>query len=146
MKEILGDLWHFHKPENLIVITTNGSVRRDGRCVMGRGVAKQAADLIPTLALDLGIALKGRDGNSVYHFPQYHLATFPVKHQWWEEASPWMIAKSTKQLVQLVNALGIGSVYMPRPGCGSGGLYWHGDVKPILEPLLDDRFTIVSRM
>ena len=40
MKEVFGDLWEF---DGIIAITTNGFVKRDGTCVMGRGCARQAA-------------------------------------------------------------------------------------------------------
>ena len=35
-------------------------------------------------------------------------------------------------------------IAIPRPGCSNGGLNWEIDVKPIIEPLLDDRFIIYS--
>ncbi len=40
MKEDFGDLWDF---DGIIAITTNGFVKKDGSCVMGRGCAKEAA-------------------------------------------------------------------------------------------------------
>jgi hypothetical protein len=43
----------------------------------------------------------------------------------------------------LVDRFDLKSIMVPRPGVGIGGLSW-GDVKPILEPYMDDRFTIVS--
>ena len=39
MKEITGDLWTIKADAR--VIPTNGTVRRDGAAVMGRGVALQ---------------------------------------------------------------------------------------------------------
>ena len=35
-------------------------------------------------------------------------------------------------------------VYMARPGCGNGQLKWE-DVKPLIAPILDDRFIVVER-
>jgi len=49
MQEITGDIWEQHKLGRWIVITTNGAIKNDGSCVMGRGVAKQAADKYPEL-------------------------------------------------------------------------------------------------
>ena len=40
MKEVFGDLWEF---DGIIVIMTDGFVKRAGTCVMDRGCAKQAA-------------------------------------------------------------------------------------------------------
>lgn len=40
MKECQGNIWTYGA--DIIVITTNGTVRKDGACVMGRGVAQQA--------------------------------------------------------------------------------------------------------
>ncbi len=40
MIEEFGDIWEI--PGDARVITTNGVVRKDGACVMGRGVALQA--------------------------------------------------------------------------------------------------------
>ncbi len=35
-------------------------------------------------------------------------------------------------------------VYLVRPGCGNGQLKWE-DVKPLIAPILDDRFIVVER-
>ena len=43
MIEIKGSL--FNEPCDAFCITTNGFIKKDGTCVMGRGCAKQAADL-----------------------------------------------------------------------------------------------------
>ena len=43
MIETSGNLWHFHTQGRWVVTTTNGSVRKDGCAVMGRGVAREAA-------------------------------------------------------------------------------------------------------
>lgn len=151
MKEVYGDIWDYHwesgkkiyiKGSSWIVITTNGSVRKDGACVMGRGVAKQAALKFPMLPFELGKCLKSEFGNTVYMFMQYKILTFPVKHNWREKADLNLIEKSCKELVK--EAPRQDNIYMVRPGCGNGGLDWK-DVKPVLEKYLDDRFTVVER-
>jgi len=49
MLETLGDIWEHAGRGAVIVITSNGSLTRDGRAVIGRGVAKQAALCFPGL-------------------------------------------------------------------------------------------------
>jgi len=39
MKYIKDDIWKYHDRHTPIVITTNGYVKRNGECVMGRGIA-----------------------------------------------------------------------------------------------------------
>jgi hypothetical protein len=40
MKEAYGDIWKLGKRADAIVITTNGSVRKDGKAVMGTGLVR----------------------------------------------------------------------------------------------------------
>lgn len=150
MKEDTGDLWDY--PADAVVITTNGYVRKDGKCVMGRGCAKEA-DRKYDMADDLGWLISLR-GNHVYSFDMAYpgekpniVLTFPVKHNWWEKADPQLIERSAQELVEWADTwgkdIGIETYVVPRPGCGNGGLDWE-DVKPILEPILDDRFTVIT--
>lgn len=44
----------------------------------------------------------------------------------------------------MADKFGYSEVVLPRPGAGNGGLEWK-DVRPILEEILDDRFTILSK-
>ncbi len=148
MKELTGDLWEVEADAR--VITTNGLVKKDGRAVMGRGVAKQAAERYPWLPEWLGLSLRvignhvrmflPNEGNATY------LIMFPVKHNWWETANLDLIKRSAEELVTLIDgqfSKGV-TIVLSRPGCGNGGLRWE-DVKPVIEPLLDDRFVVVER-
>jgi hypothetical protein len=54
-----------------------------------------------------------------------------------------LIENSAKELKALVDRFGLKKIMVPRPGVGIGGLSW-GDVKTVIEPYMDDRFTIVS--
>jgi hypothetical protein len=138
LKTITGDLWTFCTSENWIVVPTNGAIRYDGACVMGRGVALEAKRRFPKLPYELGERLC-EFGNLVYTFPNYNILTFPVKHLWYEKANIELIEKSAKQLYKVVDR----PVYMPRVGCGNGRLSWN-DVRPILDKYLDDHFTLVE--
>ena len=144
MKEITGNIWDYHDNGQWIVVPTNGSVRNDGACVMGRGIALQAARRFLALPYELGQRLAAR-GNRVYFFPDYRLLTFPVRHIWSERAELHLIEESTHSLYILVSSAmpKLEVVYLPRVGCGNGRLLWQ-DVKPVLEQYLDDRFVVVE--
>lgn len=110
MQELRGDLF---KPgtyvpsigmPDAICITTNGFVKRNGECVMGKGCAKQAAVKYPGLTKDLGTAIRA-NGNVVQILRTavlenghiIHLVAFPVKgvgmdlmpHVYYNEKEPW---------------------------------------------------------
>lgn len=155
MIEVTGNIWELAKPRDGIVITTNGTVKANGEAVMGRGIAKQAVMLYPPVARILGDNLRG-SGNTVgflryEHSPKW--ISFPVKHNWWEKADLELIRQSATNLFDLVDenfyydenddAAVAWTIWVPRPGCGNGGLKW-SDVKPVIEPIFDDRFTVVN--
>ena len=142
MKEIKGDIWDYYDKGNWIVITTNGDVRKDGACVMGRGIALQAKLRFPELPYRLGKLLK-EFGNSINYLWPYRIIAFPVKSHWRGKANLRLIERSCEDLLFSRKDYK-GSIYMVRPGCGNGGLDWDG-VKSILEKYLDDRFVVVSK-
>jgi hypothetical protein len=134
MVEAIGNLWTY--PADFRVITTNGSVRKDGCAVLGRGCAREAALKFPALPRELGAQLVSH-GNRVYFFDHHGggLFTFPVKHQWMEHADLDLIRESTESFArQLLKSC---TYVMPRAGCGNGQLRWE-DVRPILAVLPDN--------
>jgi hypothetical protein len=143
MLEQPGNIWRVH-PTWPICITTNGDVRKDGRAVMGRGIAFQAAAKYPNLPYLLGDKIC-EFGNHVFFFEIFNLFTFPVKSHWEEAADLNLIERSAAELRELVPDTWT-RVYIPRPGCGvnTGGLQW-ADVAPVLAEVLDDRFIIKDR-
>ena len=62
---------------------------------------------------------------------------------WASVASPRIIERSAHQLVSLVERHGFQRIVLPRPGCGAGELQWE-EVKKILSPILDDRFSVIT--
>lgn len=140
MKEITNNLWDYHM-DSTIAITTNGVVNTQGYAVMGKGCALEAKTRYPGLPGILG-GLINRQGNHVYYLA-FNIVSFPTKYHWKDKSDIELIKRSASELVQLTNGRGIKSVVMPRPGCGAGGLKWT-DVKPVLEEILDDRFSIIS--
>ncbi len=141
MKEITGDIWDWHDAGSWIVVTTNGFIKRDGPCPMGRGIARQAKNRFPGLPFELGAKIK-EHGNVVFSFPRYRIYTLPTKHNWWERADLDLIVSGCRQLAEIVPADQV--VYLVRPGCGNGGLSWE-DVRPAIAPVLDNRFVVINR-
>lgn len=166
MIELAGDL--FSSKGGAICLTTNGDVRVNGAAVMGRGVALQAKKRWPGIERTLGWYLMDR-GNRVHHLTMYrtddlagsiwlpdgtedlsrwycvpwHIVSLPVKHHWRDKADPALIERSLLQLKELSRYIA-GTILLPRPGCGNGGLSWR-EVQPFVAQILDsDRFVVVE--
>lgn len=145
MLEVQGDLWVVAAKSDAVVVSTNGAVKANGACVMGRGVALDAARRWPRLPFWLGETLLD-EGNHVHWFEMDDgtlVISFPVKTHWTNLAVPGLISRSAEELVAITGDLDLKSVALPRVGCGNGGLSW-ADVRPLLAGVLDDRFTVVS--
>lgn len=138
MKEVFGNAWDLRKNYTYLGIATNGFVKSDGACVMGRGIALQLKQRDPKAPYRLGSRIKA-NGNIVQKF-YGNVIAFPTKHNWWEKSDINLIKKSCKQLMELLGPNE--TILLPRVGCGNGGLDWN-DVGPIVSKLLDDRVTIV---
>jgi hypothetical protein len=148
VREDLLDLWV--APADARCITTNGTVKANGRAVMGRGCAKEATDRYAFMQLTLGKAILAQGNHVAILFEpptgpeNWALLSFPVKYEWNEQASLTLIERSARELVILTNGTGWQSVVLPRPGCGNGHRKW-SEVRPILLPILDDRFLVVTQ-
>jgi hypothetical protein len=148
VKEITGNLWDYYDQNGYpVCITTNGSVKKNGEAVMGRGCAKEAMDRYRGFPKMLGDRIKAY-GNKPHLF---HLSgcriiiTFPVKVEWHYQANKDLIRSSAMILKHIVDRLGIEKIVIPRPGCGNGQLKWE-EVKPILEECnWDDRFLVITK-
>ena len=133
-----------------VCVTTNGCIKRNGHAVMGAGIAKQADDLFH-IAPELGERMQ-KYGNRCYKMgpfvhagKTYAIITFPTKHDWRDNSDLDLIIKSCCELLLLCELSGYDEVYLTPPGCGLGNLDWEGTVRPAIEHMLDDRFTIVMR-
>lgn len=149
MIERPGNLFRFatlHPSEGVdaLCITTNGYVKQNGRAVMGRGTAYQARQQFPGIDRILGEKILATGNHVTVLIPgglSPAVVAFPVKHTWDQPARPTLIEQSAYELLDLTIKQGWSFVALPRPGCGNGSLSW-ASVKPILEPILDDRFLI----
>lgn len=142
-KEIYGDLFSYdNRPGFKICITTNGTIKNNGEGVMGAGCAKQASQLYPDLPRLLGISLSER-GNVVSLLMNQYIS-FPVKHNWWEEADLELIRSSATELKnRALKQAGIKFV-LPRPGCGNGKLEWKKVKQLLIELDLPDNIFIIA--
>lgn len=170
MKELRGNLFDIEC--DALCITTNGFVKSNGECVMGKGCAKQVATMLPEVPRILGNILRS-DGNHVHYLLTQNdvaLLSYPVKPEvnsymnsidevvshmrnkfnigdtvpgWACVADIEIIKRSAYELVKLVNTTDWSTVLIPRPGCGAGELSWDV-VEPILSDILDDRFIAVT--
>lgn len=125
MKEVTGNIWDYYDNGYIACITTNRMLKKDGSLVMGKGVALQAKDKIPFLPKILGKQVK----NNLYltcYLSELRSISFPVKYHWKDKADLTLIKKSAIELSCLSLALKNRSpgknIYLPRLGCGLGGL------------------------
>ena len=149
---ILGDIWaeYGRRPDVFLVIPTNGSIRRDGCAVMGRGLALQAARRFPDVPVLLGKDLtrqrreewKHSFGPTTTVLP-HRLIAFPVKYEWAEKADLKLIEHSAERLAKWLQQHPSQSIVLPCVGCGNGRLTWP-HVRLRLEAL--DAFDIACRV
>ena len=148
MKTVKDDIWKYYNQGYWITITTNGFVKNNGECVMGRGIALQAKTKFPELPLMIGQAIH-QYKNKPLVLPNHRLITFPVKHNWFEKADLELIEQSCKLLmVEVERLIRTKQLYkeillMTKPGCHNGKLEWK-DVEPILDKHFDERIIIVD--
>lgn len=161
MKEAQVDLFKILGKVDWACITTNGEIRRDGKAVMGRGIAEQAKTRWPGIdtVLANGIRKSGNVPNFLgyvdkhlrwaYTWPppneskQTLLWSFPTKHQWRDKSDLDLIIQSARALVQEAADFDDIEIALPRPGCSNGGLNWVY-VHKYLARHLDNRFTIIT--
>lgn len=131
-------------PLGYICIPVNGQVNSGGLAVMGAGLAKDAATRFPRLQMLLGLLLQNFE-NQVFIFKKEKLFTFPTKDDWRNPSTIDRIVKSCKQLKTLTIFYNIHRpVYLPKVGCGLGGLDWN-KVKGFLNKELNsDQFIVVE--
>lgn len=141
MRQIIGNLWDWHGRGFVIGVPTNGDCRRDGRAIMGAGLARAAAARFPALPALLGATLRD-SGNHAYYWPEFRLVTLPTKQSWTRGSTIDLIARTGREALRLADQHRLTRIYCPRLGCGLGGLAW-SEVGSVLAQLWDDRFVIV---
>lgn len=146
-------------PQDAICVTTNGCIRKDGDAVMGRGIALYANQRFydqnrPGVRLATRLAgYLGKYGNRAFYMGKLtdsltgrtmSVITFPTKHDWKDASDIELIRTSAEQLVAICDKFNIRYCYLTCPGCANGRLDWETQVRPVIEPILDDRFVIAD--
>jgi len=136
------------KAADAVCFTSNEVIKKDGKLVMGAGVAKQFRDTFPGLDQEAGTSVK-KYGNACKIIRSMHflgtmleIIAFPTKGHWKNPSDIKLIRQSALELLEMANKHGWKQVYLPAPGVGLGGLSWKNEVKPLLEKILDDRFIV----
>jgi hypothetical protein len=148
MKVLIGSFWDIGA--TFRCITTNGVVRKNGKAVMGKGIALEAVVrcklMHPSIDVEALLGYKlSKHGNHVYMLEGTGLISFPTKYSWRDDSSISLIEQSCKELIVLVQPLLAEDsiVVLPAPGCGNGHLDWR-QVKCVIEQILvDDRYIVV---
>ena len=143
--------WWHHDAGYYCIVPTNCIVKKDGTLTMGAGLAKAVLDEYPNISKSFGriLSLKGqcvdlvtetKNAGSIYEFVGRFIM-FPTKHSWRDKSTLQLIEFSTDQLLQLADEKGLNNIFVPKVGCGLGGLNWE-DVESLLVKKLDERFVI----
>ncbi len=142
-----GDMWDRLGKVDLFCITTNGTIKKDGRLVMGAGIAKEARDRLPGIDRNLAEAIQ-RDPTFPHTFwptennTMQRILPFQVKNHFREMADINLIEHSCYLLLrEILNRLTLYgytiTVALNFPGIGYGGLE-RNKVLPIISILPDN--------
>lgn len=132
-----GNIWE--TSDKVICVLTCSSLKKDGTLVMGAGIALEAAKRYPILPTVWG---KGKDLSSIslYTIGGLTLVRFPTKFNWMELSCFSLIQNSATDLANH-EKLKDEQISLPCPGIGYGGRT-KTEVLRILDPILDERFTL----
>ena len=130
------NIWNVFDRSSLFLITTNASITREGRLVMGAGIAGQACERFPTLPEIWGQKIRSlpqyRGDDTLYgillplktHSLPDTLGAFQTKGPWWERARLDLISYAVAQLASYARYVLEEHDYIALnfPGIGKGKL------------------------
>ncbi len=143
MQIMKQNLWQKVPLPVMYIVTTNSTIKRDGRLVMGRGAALEARNKIKDIDLECGAAINGR---GLYGFIEVKSPTrvgkagfgiFQVKRIFNADAELDIIKYSTDMLEVYAERNAEIQIRMNFPGIGAGRLKYN-DVLPLLQSLPDN--------
>jgi hypothetical protein len=148
MREETGiDIWS-KTGEGFIGVLTNLVVKSNGRLVMAAGQAKEALERYPDIDLLFGDFVNRGEHNFqllVVNNEEYPMIfNFPTKYHWSYRSDLVLIRKNAEFLAVVARQCYENKFFLPRPGCGLGGLRWE-EVKRVIERILPDNVIIVTK-
>ena len=121
-----GDMWSaFDQPGILFLFTANSVVLRNGRLVMGVGMARQVRDRFPNIDMYFGELVKNT-GKSAFGlivpdtFPSFKIGMFQTKVHYRDPARLDVIKAAAERLHLWANAHPATQVHLNYPGIGYG--------------------------
>lgn len=159
MQVLRCNLFDQCKSGDAICVTTNGILNKEGRLVMGAGIARDIRDKFNGVDKILGEYV-AKYGNRVFNVGEIKikdelnliktvtLFSFPTKQNWKYKSDLQLIKQSCIQLKQVVEKFKIqGDIYIPAPGCNNGVLDWENEVKPIVEQyFIENKYKICFKI
>lgn len=128
MRVVIGDMWSEVGKADVVLVTTNSIVNKQGRLVMGRGAALEAATRYPLLPTELADRIKpwGTSPYGIIILKPYangvRLGAFQVKRHWQQPADPLLISRSAALLRIIAKAHPDSQYVVNYPGIGNGRL------------------------
>lgn len=147
MKIVKADLWN--SEDDIILVTTNSTIKKNGEVVMGGGAALEMKNKFPNFPKILGYEIKknyvsGGEYGVLVFFPDENLSknkrlgAFQVKYNWWEKASLPLINYSTNLLYKaMTENFKDMTCSLNFPGIGNGKLDFE-DVYYVVQRLPDN--------
>ena len=151
MQEVQKDFWKIIGDWRCI--PTNGERNKEGKAIMGAGLAKDAALRLPQFPKILGDKLQ--EGNHVYYVGNWDYVryySFPTKDLWSNPSYPLLLEQSCRELLYLLEKQTEENkkdgrsgplVILPKVGCGLGGLDYETEVKPTLLSFFDQYNNVI---
>jgi len=147
------DLDEVELRNSILIFTTNGNIKKDGRAVMGRGIAKYVRDNLlffdeedldwkkPDIVLGTNIYVFGNRPFLFYakrknQNEEFYTISFPTKYNWWERSNLKLIENSIKETIYLLRTnyflfYDIKRIFIPLFATENGRLKFE-DIKPLL--------------
>src|SRR5829696_3649594 len=108
--------------------------------VMGRGVAAEFKSAFPEMFGSYKRRCQERDlvpGTlHLFRTPNKWILNFPTKRHWKPKSRLDFIESGMEAFLEAYAEHGISSVAFPQLGCGTGGLDWESQVRPLMESYL----------